>query len=267
MICDDESLFLHWIGREVASGDGCIVDLGPLPGGSTHALCSGVSLNPRAAGRTRVHSYDLWRFHPDWQSFFPGQRLRRGDRVHPLFTRNLRAFGDMVVTHAGDLRGHRGSGEPIEILFIDATKSVELWRHMLLEFLPHCLPGGTPIVQQDWACAQCPWIHITTARLSEYLVPVDSPLGATVAFPLQRPISAPLVEERDFDAMSAALECLDQAAALTLGWYGLCVQLAKAHYRVMRGNSKEALAVVNQVLSHPDYTSAVRYRSHECSTT
>lgn len=259
MICDDESLFLHWIGRKVVRGDGCIVDLGPLAGGSTYALCSGVALNPRAAGRTRVHSYDLWRFHPDWQSFFPGQRLRRGANVHPLFMKNLQGFRDTVVSHAGDILKYRWSGEPIEILFIDAAKSVKLWSHILREFLPHCVPGRTLIVQQDWVCAQCPWIHITTARLSEYLAPVDSPLGATVAFLLRRPIPAPLLEERDFAGpVATALGRLDQAAALTLGWYGLCVQLAKAHYLVMRGRSKEALAVVDQVLAHPDYTSAVK---------
>jgi hypothetical protein len=259
MICDDESRFLHWISRNLVRGDGCIVDLGPLAGGSTHALCSGLALNPRAAGRTRVHSYDLWRFLPGWKSFFPGERLRHGESIHPLFIKNLQAFGNTVVSHAGDLLEHRWSGEPIEILFIDAAKSVELWMHILREFLPHCVPGRTLIVQQDWVCAQCPWIHITTARLSEYLVPVDSPLGATVAFLLQRPIPAPLLEEPDFAGpMSAALERLEQAADLTLGWYGLCVRLAKAHYMVMRGQSKEALAVVNQVLAHPDYASAVR---------
>jgi hypothetical protein len=259
MICDDESRFLHWISRNRVQGDGCIVDLGPLAGGSTHALCSGVALNPRAAGRTRVHSYDLWRFHPDWQSLFPGQKLRRGASVHPLFMKNLQGFRDTVVSHAGDILKYRWGGEPIEILFIDAAKSPELWTHILREFLPHCVPGRTLIVQQDWVCAQCPWIHITTARLSEYLVPVDSPLGATVAFLLRRPIPASLLEERDFaDPAATTLGRLDQAAALTLGWYGLCVQLAKAHYLVMRGRPKEALAVVDQVLAHPDYTSSVK---------
>jgi hypothetical protein len=261
MICGDEARFLHWIARDYFSGQGSIVDLGPLAGGSTHALCSGLALNPRVASGMRVHSYDLWRFEPGWESFFPGERLERGDDVHPLFTKNVQAFGGMVASHPGNLLDLRWNGEPIEILFIDAAKSLELWQHILREFLPRGIPGRMLLVQQDWVCAECPWLHVTTARLSEYLTPVDSPEGGTVVFLLQRPVPRALLEERDFLAgpLPVELERLERAASWTLGWHGLCVRLAQAHYLAMRGRAEEAMGLVEQVLHHPDCTPAVKY--------
>lgn len=261
MICEDESRFLHWIARNYLSGAGCIVDLGPLAGGSTHALCSGLALNPGAAGRIPVHSYDLWHFFSGWEPFFPGVTPKVGDDIHPLFRKNLEVYGDVVVAHPGDLRKHRWNGGPIEILFIDSAKSLDLWTHILREFLPHCIPGRTLIVQQDWVCAECPWIHLTTARLSEYLVPVDSPDGATVAFLLQHPIPRAVLEEDDFltPPVSAAAEHFERAVSWMVGWYGLNVRLAEAHYLAMRGQAEEALRLVNQVLSHPDFAPIVQY--------
>jgi hypothetical protein len=260
MICEDESRFLHWIATNHLSGAGHIVDLGPLAGGSTHALCSGLALNA-AAGRTRVHSYDLWRLFPGWEAFFPGEHLKIGDDLHPLFMRNLQAFGNIIVSHPGDLCTHRWNGEPIEILFVDAAKAVELWFHMLREFLPCCIPGKTLVVHQDWVCAECPWIHLTTARLSEYLVPVDSPDGGTVAFLLQRPIPRALLEDDDFltQPLSTAAERFERAASWMVGWYGLNVRLAEAHYLVMRGHTQEALRIVDQVLAHPDFAPNIQY--------
>jgi hypothetical protein len=261
MICEDESRFLHWIARHAVSGDGHIVDLGPLAGGSTHALCSGLALNPRASGRTRVHSYDLWRFLPGWESFFPGAALRLGDNLHPLFARNLQAFGDVVVSHQGGLRRQRWGGEPIEILFIDVAKASGLWAHILREFFPRCIPGRTLIVHQDWVSAECPWIHLTMARLSDYFVPVDSPEGGTVAFRLERAIPPALLQEGDFLALPAATASarFEQAAAWLVGWYGLAVLLAQAHYCVMRGQPEEAARGLSQVLAHADYAADLQY--------
>jgi hypothetical protein len=260
MICEDESRYLHWIARHCLTGEGCVVDLGPLAGGSTHALCSGLALNP-AAGRTRVHSYDLWRLFPGWKAFFPGEHLEIGDDLHPSFTRNLLAFGEKIVSYPGDLRAHRWGGDPIEILFIDAAKAEDSWTHILREFIPSCVPGKSLVVHQDWVCAECPWIHLTTARLSEYFVPVDSPDGATAAFLLRRPIPRDVLRDDDFwsQPVSTAARRFELAASWMVGWYGLDVQLAAAHYLVMRGHTREALKIVDEVLAHPDFRPSVQY--------
>lgn len=258
MICEDESRFLHWIARHHASGDGEIVDLGPLAGGSTHALCSGLALNP-AAGRTRVHAYDLWRFMPGWERFFPGAALRPGNDLHPFFQENLKAFANLIVEHPGGLARQRWSGEPIAILFVDAAKAAGLWRHIARQFLPSCVPGAL-VIHQDWASAECPWIHLTMARLSEYLVPVDSPEGGSVAFRVERAVPSALLEE-DFLALPEAVARarFARAESWMAGWYALEVRLAEAHRRVMQGRAEEAAALVDEVLAHGDYAADLEY--------
>ena len=63
MIDSDESRFLHWCARETFTGTGKIVDMGPLAGGSTYALASGLVDNRRAVdARDVIRSYDMWEF-------------------------------------------------------------------------------------------------------------------------------------------------------------------------------------------------------------
>jgi hypothetical protein len=260
MICEDESRFLHWIARHCVSGEGQVVDLGPLAGGSTHALCSGLAANPGALGRTLVHSYDLWRFFPGWEPFFPGAPLALGDDLLPLFRGNTKAFAGMIAAHQGDIARQRWSGEPIELLFVDAAKTPEVWAHILREFLPYC-PAGALVLHQDWVCAECPWIHLAMARLEDHLEPVDSPDGGTVAFRVARPISPDLAAKDDFSRLDPAVaqERFERAISWMSGWYALDVVLARAHYLVMKGSCEAAEALVARVLEHPDYCERVRY--------
>ena len=259
MISEDESRFLHWIARHCVSGDGQVVDLGPLAGGSTHALCSGLAANTAALGRTQVHSYDLWRFFPGWERFFPGSALRAGDDLLPLFRRNLKEFAGTVVAHQGGLVRQRWSGQPIEILFIDVAKTPGLWRHVLREFLPFCLPGSL-VVQQDWASAECPWLHLGMARLAEYFAPVDSPNAGTLAFRLERAIPKSAVTGEDFRLdREAASKRFAEAASWMAGWYALEVRLAEAHWLALRGEEAEAARIAREVRAHPDYAADLDY--------
>ena len=259
MITEDESRFLHWIARHCVSGDGQVVDLGPLAGGSTHALCSGLAANPAARGRSQVHSYDLWRFFPGWENFFPGAKLRPGDDLLPLFRRNLEAFAGMVVARQGGLVRQRWDGRPIEILFIDVAKTHELWRHVLREFLSCCLPGSL-VVHQDWVSAECPWLHLGMARLAGYFAPVDSPNAGTVAFRLERALPADALEAVDLDVNpGVARQRFAKAASWMTGWYALEVRLAEAHWCVMRGAEEDAERIAAEVREHPDFTRELQY--------
>jgi hypothetical protein len=259
MISEDESRFLHWIARHCVSGEGQVVDLGPLAGGSTHALCSGLAANPGALGRTQVHSYDLWRFFPGWERFFPGSALRAGADLLPLFRRNLKEFAGTVVAHQGGLARQRWSGQPIEILFIDVAKTPALWRHVLREFVPFCLPGSL-VVQQDWASAECPWLHLGMARLAEYFAPVDSPNAGTLAFRLEQIIPEKTLKGEDFRlATPEARERFATAASWMVGWYALEVRLAEAHWCVMRGDEQDAERIVAEVRGHPDFSRELQY--------
>lgn len=255
MICEDESRFLHWIARHRVSGGGQVVDLGPLAGGSTHALASGLALN-RSAAHVQVHAYDLWRFMPGWEAFFPGAALRPGDNIRPFFEGYVKAHRGRIVAHQGGLARQRWSGEPIELLFIDAAKTSLLWEHIARQFLPHCVPGAL-VVHQDWACAECPWLHATMARLSDYFTPVDSPEGATVAFRLERSLPRSVIESKD--SLAAASGHFARATSWMVGWYALEIRLAEAHWCAMHDREAEAARILGEVLAHPDCAESLKY--------
>jgi hypothetical protein len=164
-----------------------------------------------------------------------------------------------VVPHPGGLVRQRWSGEPIEILFVDVAKAPELWRHILREFLPACLPGAL-LVHQDWVSAECPWLHLAMARLSEYFAAVDSPNAGTVAFRLERAIPRELLEQEDFDLPPATAGArFAEAASWMVGWYALEVRLAHAHWCAMHGARDEAARIVAEVRAHGDYVPQLDY--------
>lgn len=134
MICEDESRFLHWLTRYYFSGQGCILDLGPLAGGSTHALASGLAHNKcLPEDKKLIHSYDTWKFSADWGKFFPGEKLKPFQDIQFLFERNLKDYMKYVRPHKGDICSYPWTGEPIEVIFIDVAKSPLTMEHIVHE--------------------------------------------------------------------------------------------------------------------------------------
>ena len=248
MVCPDELQFLHFLTREHYSGRGAVVDCGPLAGGSTFALASGIG------GRGVVHSYDVWEFAPGWDQFFPHRSFAVGDDILPEFLKYIAPFRRLILPHKGDLSRQRWSGEPIELLFIDSAKSPDLMRHLVCEFFPH-LTVGAFVAHQDYISAECPWIHIAVMLLEEYFEWVDSPSGGTVCARLVRPIAANALAKNYYDAVSTEEgdRLLDRAAAVCVGWERLCVVLAKAHFLASRGEFVEARRIRYSVVDDPYY--------------
>jgi hypothetical protein len=130
---------------------------------------------------------------------------------------------------------------------------------VLREFVPFCLPGSL-VVQQDWASAECPWLHLGMARLAEYFAPVDSPNAGTLAFRLEQIIPEKTLKGEDFRlATPEARERFATAASWMVGWYALEVRLAEAHWCVMRGDEQDAERIVAEVRGHPDFSRELQY--------
>jgi hypothetical protein len=197
-----------------------------------------------------IHSYDLWEFCDGWEMFTNGTTLRLGTDIQRYFEANVAVFGDRVVPHKGDLARVRWSGDPIEILFIDAAKSPELMARISDEFFPKLVLGAY-VIQQDWVSAGTPWIHIAMAKLKQYFEVMDSPEGGTVCFRVVAP-----VPQR---ALAAAVqisdaECFEDAIHRLPGWHGLCVQLSEAHQAILSGDRQRAAQIATEVKRHPLYS-------------
>jgi hypothetical protein len=242
MICSDEILFLYYLASRHYTGAGAIVDMGPLAGGSTFALASGIQ-------RGHIHSYDLWRYFDTFEQYF-GPNAKSLDLLEE-FKHNLGDLLPRVTPHRGDILVQRWTGEPIEVMFIDAAKSAALMRHIANEFFP-LLTTGAYVIQQDFVSAEDPWIHIAMGILGDRFEIMDSPEGGSVCFRVTKPIPPnPLPDnylEGQGDNIRAARQMLP-------GWHGLCLELAEAHYAALYGERHKAWAILNGVRENPFYES------------
>ena len=149
MLAREERQLLHALGR-TWTGAGAIVDGGCFLGGSTLALGTGLLANPRRVEKRGViHSYDL--FVADAHQ--AGSYLKKfgdyapGDSVRPIFDRQTQDVAPCLQVHEGDLRQFPWTGGPIEILFIDVSKTWELNDFINAEFFPALIPGQSIVVQ------------------------------------------------------------------------------------------------------------------------
>jgi hypothetical protein len=262
MICDDEKLFLHWIARDYFAGQGQIVDMGALAGASTYSLASGLALNPRIdQSRRWIHSYDFWRFLPNFDIFFPGQTFSRRQDIFPAFQRNLGDKMRYVNPHQGNIRKYRWDGGPIEILFIDAAKTVDVWWHIWREYFPHAIPGRTLVLHQDYICESCHWLAMTMTRFSDYFEFVDSPEGGTVCFLLKKALPQEAFRNNFLASLSVpeGRRLLQEAALPISNWQRLYVRLAEANYLASHRRYREARDLVASVQTSPDYDESVNY--------
>jgi hypothetical protein len=256
MISEDESRFLYWLARDCYSGAGAIVDLGPLAGGSTHSLAAGLSQNPAVPSkREKIHSYDLWRFYEGWEWIFPVLTLRQGQDLEPVFRSNLSGLLELVVSHKGDLASYAWSGDPVEILFVDAAKTSQTLVFIINYYFPWLIPGRSVLIHQDFICSECPWIHISCEVLKDYFQYLDSPDDGTICFVPTKSIPPGVLPDNYFDTLAVrdARHLLAEARKNVRGWYKLCVWLSEAHYLAMAGLYGEAAEVVREVQADPQY--------------
>ena len=262
MIIEDESRFLYWLAANYFTGSGKIVDMGPLAGGSTHALACGLMNNASVQSNAElIHSYDMWLFYEDWKQFFPGQSLKDHDDILPCFIANIRKFRSQVVPHKGDISLVGWSDGPIEILFIDAAKTPHVMEHIVDEFYPALIPGRSLVIQQDFVSAECPWIHAIQEYLSDYFEVVDSPQGGTVCFRLLRAIPRHVLDKDFYSSLDKAegSRLISRAADRLRGWFRLCVVLSQAHYLALAGDPVAARRILDAVGQDKDYNPAVEF--------
>jgi hypothetical protein len=171
MLTAEERLLYHWLGRRV-QGEGATVDLGAYAGGSAARLLSGLALSGK---RFHVHSYDRFRSsRAFWGKFMPDEPLPEADDADllPVVRRHLAPWQDRVTLHVGDIGEKRWTGEPIEILSVDAAKGAAMADHVAAEFFRALVPGRSIVVHQDYLMAVQPWLSAQMVRLRDCFLPL-----------------------------------------------------------------------------------------------
>jgi hypothetical protein len=260
MISADESLYLHWLARSVYTGQGEIVDGGPLLGGSTAAMAEGLRLNDRVAEKTgRIHSYDLFEYSAWVKSVFRrGPEPVIGESLLPRFQANIKVWAPSVRVYPGDILHYSWSGGPIEILFIDVAKTFDIQSHLLKQFFPHLIPGVSVVVQQDYFFSSCYWIHLVMESLSKYFEPVHMTSGPTLGFAM---VEAVPPDRLVFDyerglSKPEAVDLMDRSIDRFEGLKRLVVTTAKVALLLAHHDIDGAESVLHDIQRSPEYGDA-----------
>lgn len=264
MIFPEESYFLHWLAKEHYKGVGEIIDAGPLLGGSTYALASGLEKNANVAEKSRrIHSYDLFQYFPDFKErILPGASFNQGDSLLPVFLENTKTFRDYIEVETGDISGKRWPGQPIEILFIDLAKSAQINMHVVREFFPCLIPRHSIVIHQDYFHYHCYWIHLTMQYLADYFEVIDSPSGGTLAFRCIQKIPPVVLNEMGWTDEEAE-QLMDMAIEPLRGIWRLLVLTAKARLLTDIGKYESAAEVCLAVRRSSDWADSLLFDVEE----
>lgn len=216
MLSDQELQLLQWATHHYYSGEGEIVDAGCFLGGSTMALAEGLSMNPASLDdRHRVHSIDRFmvgedEIHSPYMTPFP--QIREAGSFRAAFDENTRPLKSFLQVVETDVSLYRWDGRPIEILFIDVSKTAVLDRHLIREFYPRLIPGRSLLIHQDYLWCEVPWLILGMDYFAEYFEILDDLPYATRAFRCIKAIPQEVANAFVFENVS--VEDADAAFAL-----------------------------------------------------
>lgn len=262
MLCADESFYLHWLARNYYQGLGEIVDGGPLLGGSTYSLASGLSKNSAVTDtHKRITSYDLFRFFPDFARLLPSTLFKTGDSLLPIFRENIRPYENLVEVVAGDILEKRWSGKPVEVLFIDLAKSWQIQNHLLREFFNCLIPNRSIVIQQDYFHYYCYWIHLIMEYFRPYFKIVHEPEGATLSFLLIKQIPRELLQMdySRFFSREQAIQLMDQAIVPFGGTRKLILKTTQMRLLCDWQEYELACRIGHEIRQSPDWHDSLLY--------
>jgi hypothetical protein len=236
MLSDEERQLYFWLARDWATGTGAMVDLGCFAGGSTALLAEGA----RAAGRDRqIFAYD--RFHADLRSkqrflYSAGIPKFDGTDILPLSDILLEPWQPGITLIKGQIETQKWDRSRIELLTVDAAKSVAVLDHIAGAFYPSLRPGHSLVVHQDMLHWKTPWIAAQMERMGEWFEAVAHSAPDTVIYRCRKRVTRDaLAAGRITGLDDAALTEAIGAAAQTLSGFGIAARL-EALAGVIRAN-------------------------------
>ena len=196
MTSEAECRYLYWLTSTQLSGNGSLVEVGSWLGRSTLHLAAGIE---RAGHHQHLHCFDGF----TWARSDPGKSdlpLRPGDNFQSYFEANVSQFSSLVTAHRTKIADISWSGDPVEVLFLDAPKKLPEITRCLEVFGPSLIPGRSIIAIQDYqyfpAYALGACMHALGNRLQLIHVVLG---GSTVAFRVTAPIDLEQDRPKDWE--------------------------------------------------------------------
>jgi hypothetical protein len=244
MLSLEERRLLYWLTSSYYTGAGAIVDSGCFVGGSTVPLAEGLRSTGRAAV---IDVFDRFEVEPYMNDFyFKDEGRAAGSSFLPVFEDNLRHLADLVAVHEGDLMNNPWPGGPIEILFIDLSKTWQLNDFIVDRFFPSLIAGRSIVVQQDFVFGGCPWVPLTMEYLSDYFEPVGFAESGSVAYFCRQTVPGDIEPVSEIPH-EHRMELMDRSMARFRGYPRSVLECAMAALLIDHGDRQAADAILARV--------------------
>jgi hypothetical protein len=182
MLAPEEQQFYFWATSEWMQDKGAVVDLGCFVGGSTARLAAGHQL---AGHKGLIHAYDRFGANEavkEYILYAQGIAPFEGNKTLDLAIDLLTPWTERISLHPGQIEDQIWEDGPIEILVLDASKTIPNMDAMTRTFFPSLIPGRALVVQQDYLFWRLPWIAIQMELLADYFTPVACVPEHTIVF-------------------------------------------------------------------------------------
>jgi hypothetical protein len=224
MISADERKMLFWAARDHWTGAGEIVEIGAFAGLSTSYLGEGMRRNARCPRKaSRLHVFDRFRIDDTetgrtYLKFLPQLGGDYRGSFQHLFEENTRAWGDLMTLHAGDTGAIPWSGEPIEVLFIDCSISMQFHEMLFRKFYPYLIPERSLLIHQDFFYHRSYYLAPMMKKLQDFFEPVANADTSVVYHHVRRLddslLSNPLFSSTQ-DMLDTAHEAIEDFGGIT----------------------------------------------------
>ena len=198
MISYDERRLLYMLARDYYSGSGRIIDGGAYLGTSSLSLGHGLldRGHPRepvidAYDTFVINAYSVQHYLKDEDK----QRIKAGDSIRGVYEQNIATISQYVRIHEGDLLQMPWTGEPIEILFSDVSKSWDLNDYILSNWIASLMPETGILIQQDQVQEYHVWVAITMEILADYFEVIDYTPFSSMVYRLKHEIPGRVIEK------------------------------------------------------------------------
>jgi hypothetical protein len=195
----DERRLLYTLAKDYFSDSGCIIDGGAYLGSSSLAL--GLGLKHRNFPKRKIiHAFDQFIMNQVYIQHYLDQSdplsksVKPGDYVRSIYDRNTAEVSEYIMVHDGDVQATPWNGQPIEILFIDISKTPDINDYIITNWIPALLPEVGVLIQQDQIEENHVWIAITMEMLVDYFEFIDYTAYSSMVYRLKRTIPTRTLE-------------------------------------------------------------------------
>lgn len=165
---------LFGLTRDIYTGEGDILDVGPFAGATTLAIAEGLAQNDRVVSKIgRITACDRFLLDKASYKHYVDETAELNGSVLPQFAEATAKYGAQINVVEMQMNVARWCGRPIELLVLGMARTPQINAHVLTECTPFMLPGRSLLVQREFTLPYRHWLTYVHAFLADHFELID----------------------------------------------------------------------------------------------